>query len=410
MFKCLVFQRTALTSGAIADLQVIKASINEDLTQKATSNITCLFIPTNVQQYDIVRLYDTKGQFVYWGVINGITDNTIKCSQFQALYNDNFLIKEATSQTDKDFYANNSIAYVLANFLGKRHQGYISNGIDLIDQDVKNNYLGISTNIIDTASERLPFPTENKVVNLENYIYEIFNNYSRIIVPIWVNVSNDLLATEDTQNLITTDKGDNIRVRKPLSPSNQHIMVGVYNPIGNLSAYGVNLNYNYKTLFDTYENISNLNIVKQDVDVNTIYIYRKDGSALRGACCATNDGTIQSISSGYVVPNRLGTNKTKYIFDDDNDMIKLARNSMPTTQYNHKITFDITFNEKNRFDDYILAQKIKFYENANNRLFDTLLTARKFEIEQNSDTINKAQFTLGKTRTNLTSLINKNGK
>ena len=53
--------------------------------------------------------------------------------------------------------------------------------------------------------------------------------------------------------------------------------------------------------------------------------------------------------------------------------------------------------------------KMKFYDTKNNRVFNTVLTAWKYNIEENSDVIRKATFTLGKTRNTMTSVINKRG-
>ena len=165
--------------------------------------------------------------------------------------------------------------------------------------------------------------------------------------------------------------------------------------------------YNEKKLFDTWEMLSNVQIVKQDEDTNVVAIYNQDGTTLRGAYTILNDGTIQQISDGVAIPNRVGSNKTKYVFDSNNNVLDLAKANLPNLQYNHKITFNINFDGEYKFEDFNLAQPIKFYSTKDNTLFNSILTGRKYEISQNSDVIQNATFTLGKVRTDLTSKLNK---
>lgn len=406
MFKSLVLQRTNLLSGAIANLDVISASINEDLTQKATSKIVCTNIPSSISQYDILRLYDSKGKFVYWGIVNGISGNEIKCSQFQSLFNDNFLLKKA-SNSEKELYATITISELLADILSLRKDGFVSSQLDLLDRDVANNYKGIVISAKDSGVERYPYPIENRVINLETFIYDMFNQYNRIIVPSFANAELLKLATDDRKDILT-DSSKQILIKKQIGINQQHINILCCEPNGKVNLTdGQSLDFDYRVLFTTYENINNVSIVKQDEDTNTVYIYDKDGVNLRGAFTVDTSGTLKQIVTDVSMLGRIGTNKTKYIFDSDNDVYELARSELPTNQYNHKITFDITFNENNKFDNYILGQKIKYYDNATNRLFDTILTARKFEIAENSDTIKNATFTLGKVRQTLTSALNK---
>lgn len=165
--------------------------------------------------------------------------------------------------------------------------------------------------------------------------------------------------------------------------------------------------YNEKKLFDTWEMLSNVQIVKQDEDTNVVAIYNQDGTTLRGAYTILNDGTIEQITDGVAIPNRVGSNKTKYVFDSNNNVLDLAKANLPNLQYNHKITFNINFDGEYKFDDFNLAQPIKFYSTKDNTLFSSILTAWKYDISQNSDVIQNATFTLGKVRTDLTSKLNK---
>ena len=417
MFRALIFQRSNLDQGAIASVDILKATPYEDLTQKASSSFTCYEVPSNVQVNDIIRFYDTKGKFVYWGMINAIEDKTIKCSQFVSIFNDNLLIVPQTSEAQIFNYNNFPVSMIMAFYLEAKIQGHasIENTVEvgqlpvytsLTDIDVANNYKSIVTYPVDEGEERVPYPTENETINLENYIYDSFNNYSRIVRPFWSFLESDFLIT-DSGDYITTEGGDKLLVtRKSSEPL---IVLLITYPNGVIEApNGDVIDFSQKTLFDTHENISNVSIVKSDEEVNTVYVYNKEGTTLRGAYTVKNDGTIVQITDSTSVTNRLGSNKTQFIFDDENEVLDLVKSKLPSLQYNHKITFDIKFDDKIKFDDFILGQPIKFYDSQGNRIFNSILTAWKFNVEENSDVVKSATFTLGKVRTNLTSKILKN--
>ena len=63
----------------------------------------------------------------------------------------------------------------------------------LVDKDVADTYSGLKHNIIDSADVNVPFPTEKSIVNLEQYIYDVFNVYNRVVRP-YVHLD---LPTED---------------------------------------------------------------------------------------------------------------------------------------------------------------------------------------------------------------------
>lgn len=380
MFKVIIYQRTNLQSGAIANLDVVKASISEDLSQKASSTITCASIPTNVQIYDLLRLYDTKGRFIYWGIINAITDNVIKCSQFQSLYNDNIhedlLVPEV--------FANLKVSGIVDWYLRVKEGGYFytytENGttfVGTLDRNVKNYYKGITHTVSDSSNRHMPVPEDYQMINLESWLYDIFNSYSILLKPIWV------------------------------SGNIPHINIAILYPNGKITTSGETFDFSQTKLFDTYENISNLSITKEDEDVNTVHIWYggQDGEQIY---TILNDGRIVEVRNNVEVANRVGCNKTTFIeYDGQSDPMDMIYKALPNLQYNHKITFDILFTDNNKYEDYILGKKIQFYENAHNRLFDTMLTAWKYEIEENSDVIKKATFTLGKVRNSLTDKLMK---
>lgn len=169
--------------------------------------------------------------------------------------------------------------------------------------------------------------------------------------------------------------------------------------------------YGRKVLFDSWEAIKNVLIVDEDVETNTLMIFSDDGATNRGAFTILKDGTIQQMTSDTPVPNRYGTGKTSFVFDSSNAIKDIAQSNLPASQFNHKIQFDILFNDEYRFDDFNLGQLIEFHSKSRpDKVYDSALTAWSYEIEENSDVIKHAKFTLGNVRNNLTSKINLNVK
>lgn len=592
MFRAIIYQRSELNGSQVADIGIVSASIKEDKTQKANSKITCQKIPTSVNINDLLLIYNNKGIFVYWGVITGIDDKTITCSQFESLWNDNEMIVAQTSTNQKAFFNNRNIADVIKFYLSAKSKGYanIVNTMDasynptfigLLDTDVANNFKGVEYVVTDSVSDHMPYPTEKSTINLESFIYDTYNTYNRIIRPHFVGstsptpspfpsgyteveyiqnnasgyVITNLKDDDDYDELYlefkdfasqtgsvmgasssaatgceirwnTTSSTDYNNIAKAfgyrknsLNADNQPTGNGYYrfyfsggdayidlsgnsqvklNGTSNLTGYKIalfgrngsaggsvsantkyklvrfwakkngayvcdyvpckrdsdsnvglydiingtyvagsgliagspvspvgearklkvecfypsgivnNWDYNSKSLFDTWERISNLSITKTTESVNSVYVYSSDGTTLRGAYTIKNDGTIVAINGA--IANRLGWNKTSFIYDDENVVLDLAKAQLPSLQYNHKISFSILFGGEYTFSDFNLGMPIKFYSTSDNHLYDSCLSGWEYSIKQNSDDIISAKFILGKVRSSLTSKLNKNAE
>ena len=434
MFRALVYSRKNLTDGAIANIDISSAQINEDLTQKASSSFNCYKVPKDISQNDILRVYNTRGKFSYWGVINSVSKDGIDCNQFQSLFNDQILLKKMSdSSTQKNYFKSLTISDFAKFVMNAKIKGYYSTAhdghiyTDDIDADVANSYAGISISTHDEGFEHYPYPTENDTINIESLLYDLFNTYNRIIIPMWYDQPTARLITAANENIKTEDNNF-LTVYKRLGIAEQHINILACNV---LDAYGQPAgivkcengdiyDFSERTLFDSYENITNLSVINEDEDVNTVHVYYRDlnNGARRRSYTVDTNGEIKQIQNLTPVEDRLGVNKTSYIFDDDTDDLDLedlVKRELPTQQFNHKITFDITFNENNRFSQYNLGQPIRFYDSNSNwdpktesrEPYKSILTGRSYTIEENSDEIKNATFTLGKVRSSLTAKLQK---
>lgn len=396
MFRAIVKDRENLDVPQIADIGIINGKISEDLTQKATSKIIVDNIPSRIKENDILSVYDSTGIFGYTGKITSIGDEEITLSQFNSIYDYDTVIPGVSHMTEtKQFYGLNPVSTIIDLYLQCNEKGYrrttfsVVNG-DIVfgnssirDYDFQDLFKGITHNVIPNDLYPMPCPkyssdqsmSENyNVVNLENYLYSIYNTYNVIIRPILIGNS---------------------------------YVICIFEPKGNIEyTTGKYWNYQPKTLFNTWEEIKNLSIVEKNADYNTVYIITDFGSDEEYTI--TNDNQIVSVYTGTMLDNRLGSDKTKYIVDDsENDTLTLARSVLPNIQYNHKITFDIGFDGKYKFNDFNLGQPINFYYDSTR--FNSVLTGWEYELDQYSETIRNAKFTLGKARLDLTSKLNKTG-
>lgn len=225
-------------------------------------------------------------------------------------------------------------------------------------------------------------------------------------IPCYNRINNEVGLYNTVNNTFLTNQGTGSFIKSNKLTSSA-LNIAIINPVGTINYDGENSwDYNKKVLFNTWEYIKNVDIVKEEIEYNTICIYSADASSLRGAYTILKNGDVQQISTDTSVEDRIGSGKTEYVFDGTNNIDNIIKSKLAEVQYNHKITFDIIFNDKYGFNDFHLGQHIDFYRDGEK--FESLLTSRNYSIQENSDTITNATFTLGKVRTNLTSKININ--
>lgn len=255
MFRAIVKQRSNLDLLPIADMQILNASISEDTTQKATSTINVVEVPSNVFLGDLVGIYTSKGVFIYWGTISAINENKITLQQFNSFYNDNHLLVPQTSNNQKTFFNTKTISNVIELYLKSKELGHQSTLNDmsaslvptyqgLADKDVANNYKGITHTIIDNEQTFAPYPQEKESKNLETFLYDMFNTYNRIIRPIINLKGGGGTPQKDYYELeyIQCNGNQHIDIGIPANQTNKAILDFEFTELGNQALYGVQSN------------------------------------------------------------------------------------------------------------------------------------------------------------------------
>lgn len=349
-YRAFVKDQLNLTDPPKAFLRVDTFDVRTDYLTNATSSITVLDVPSNINEGDILVLYDPKGQFLYNGVINSIEDKTIGCSQMQSFYKGNWIY--STSSQD---YLEHEIAVVLQDYA----DGKLKNST-YVDPLVAQRLGGITIQYVGATTVGLPSNYEGgdndfEVVEMEDFIYSLYEKYG-IIFDFQINMSG--------ANYVT------VKV-----PTFEKIKVG-----NNMFA------------------IQNMLPITEIEETNKLVIYSAN-NVYRTTYIATKNGIVEQPSS---TANRFNITNTEIVSSDD-PVEDLVASKLPSQMFNHKLEFDLIIkNFIYEFGDFNLGGELDVYYGED--YYDSVLTG--YEISKGSNqNITRAHFVCGKVRTALTKLL-----
>lgn len=349
-YRCFIKDQLNLTDPPKSFMVVNTFDVNVDLLTNATSSITVMEMPTNVNEGDVLVLYDPKGQFLYNGVITSIEDKTINCSQMQSFYKGSWVY-----QTSSKTYLEQEIATVLDLYAQGKQKGS-----SYTDPLVAQRLGGITVDYVGSITSHLPTRwsgsgSQYEVINMEDFIYELYQKYS-IVFDFEINFSGTNYVHIKVPNFSKVSVGNNMFAIKDMSP------VTEIEETNRLIVYGTN---------------------------NT---YRK-------TYVATKSGIVEEPSS---TANRFNITNTEIVFSDDT-LADLVSANLPSTMYNHKLTFTLIIkNFIYEFGDFNLGGEMDVYYNDD--YYGTVLTGYEITKESNQN-ITEAKFTCGKVRVALTKML-----
>lgn len=350
-YRCYVKDQLDMTALPKAFLRVTKFTIKTDLMTNANSTIHVLEEPENLNNGDVVVLYDPKGQFLYNGVIKSIDDKKITCSQMQSFYKGLWIY----NVSPQDFLEH-EIAVLLQNYA----QGRVY-GCDYVDPLVAQRLGGITIDYVGTTTAKLPTDTDEQgnlnytEKDMETFIYELYENYG-IIFDFEINPAGANYVHIKVPNYSPVKVGDNMFAIKDMSP------------------------------ITTIEETNKLIIYAADKTYRTTYI-------------ATKSGIIEAPPT---IVDRFDITKTKVVFSDD-DISDLVANNLPSQMYNHKLTFTLLIkNFVYQFGDFNLGGQLDIYYKTD--YYNSVLTGYEIRKEENKN-ITEADFICGKVRQKLTQLL-----
>lgn len=350
--------------GIAAHVKVLSASISEDALQKSSSTFIVEDVPSSVRQGELLRLYSPRGEWIYTGFIESVEGKELTCREPLSLFDQDYLFKSSTfDQTN--YTAQYGVRWLMEN--SRYSRNFDPNNLDdllylrmrildtvtIVDYDKMSIYNELNSHVL------FPAFTETKASNLEELLFECCG------FGIFIEAKEQL--TLDPYYYRTRDK---------------------------------------LTFGDNLENISNIEVTEESQVDTILIVFNSTGATLRGMYGTTNSGVIKqyNIASadetefmGYT--NYIG----KVVLSDDNINTVLAQN-LTNSALNHKITFDIVFNDMLTMSKLKIGTPVDFY--VGNRLYQSVITAVSYDIVQNVETIANARITLGNVRTSLTSKLN----
>lgn len=350
-YRCYIKDQLDLESPPKAFMVVDTFDITTDLLTNATSSITVMKMLSDINEGDVLVLYDPMGNTLYTGVINSIEDLTINCSQMQSFYKGTWIY----NVSPQDFLEH-EIAVLLQDYADGKL--YRSNYVDPL---VAQRLGGITIEYEGATTVNLPTDLDDDgneqmtTYDMEEFIYELYQKYS--------------IKFDFEINLAGTNY---VRIRVP---SFEAIKVG-----NNMYA------------------IQDMSPITEIEETNKLVIYAQD-KTYRTTYIATKTGIVEAPS---LTVNRFNITNTEVVFSDD-PVEDLIANSLPSQMYNHKLTFTLIIkNFIYQFGDFNLGGELDIYYNDD--YFNSVLTG--YEISKNSNqNITEVFFTCGTVRTALTKML-----
>ena len=365
-------------------------SIKVDGLAKATSTIECESIPSLYQIDMPVFLISPKGKIVYYGVIKAIKDKTLTCREPMAILDHDFLFLPTTS-VDGDNLTNRNILYASSLYLNDVRMGYCTAAGTSVTSGYPDS--GLQRNmrafIVDSDrrvlynSERntyvsMPLTTEYEVKNLEDYYFDLFEQFAVYLKPAM------FLAPRST---LYYEKGDKRLMQLQVKNTKE---------------------YETLVISDNIEAITNVTVDLSEVSTTMLQIFNSTGKTFRGVYGMTKDGVIEeNPETGSTIPQKFiarDTYKMKLVRSDDK-INTIVEQNLSGALYNHKISFnvDLTY-DIYRLDDFQIGRKVDFY--YKNKLYKSDVTAVEFSLDSDMTSIVSAKITLGNVRNKLTTKLN----
>ena len=353
-YRCFVKDQLNLTAPPKAFMIVDTFDVKTDLMTNATSKITVTELPSNINNGDVLVLYDPKGQFLYNGVIKSFSDLTIQCSQMQSFYKGLWIYNVHPST-----YLEEEIAYLLGQYaLGKIYQSTYTDAL------VAQRLGGITIDYTGATSSNLPTDLDEDgneqltQIDMEKFIYSLYEDYN-IMFKFEINFSGTNYVHIIVPSYDTVKVGNNMFAVQNMSP------------------------------VTTIEETNRLIIFNADKTYRTTYV-------------ATKNGIVENPST---TANRFDITNTKIVMSDDDDATLISAN-LPQQMFNHKVSFDLIIkNFIYEFGDFNLGGTLDIYYGDD--YFNSVLTG--YEIRKSSNqNITEVGFVCGKVRQKLTQMLTLN--
>lgn len=358
--------------------EVISADIVFDGIQKSTSKFVLRNVPSAYSIGRPIFLFNPKGKCIYQGIIDNIDESskTLSCREPMSAFDIDFLFHP------NSLYSKSMLLGGVYQFLGAVAFGNNTDTVYTIDPNVLqrtrkfqniavgyNNLILLDNNKIPNFT--MPPVSENTILNMEDYIMDLFINYG--------------LFMKSSLSLSST----NVRILQLKSIYFKEM--------------------DYVDISDNVEVMSNVSLQFEDMETTVLVVFNSAGTSLRGYYGIEKDGTISTFTNQTATSDLqkyIGYNnyKVKVIMSDD-DIGRLTAQYLTNAKFNHKITFDLSLDGSMfDIDSFKIGQQAHFY--YKNKMYESIVTGLSYSVTQNDDVVHNMKVTLGKVRNNLTSKLN----
>lgn len=347
-YRCYVKDQMDLTEKPKAFMRVDTFNIKNDLMTTANSTITVLDSFSNVNNGDVLVLYDPMGTTLYQGVIKSIEDNKIVCSQMQSFYSGTWIY---------NIYPSATLEEELAYLLGQYAQGKMYNST-YTDPLVAQRLGGITIDYTASTSVNLPSDLDSDgnekltEYDMEKFIYEMYEKYG-IIFDFEISFAGTNYVHIKVPTYSSLKVGNNMYAIKDMKP------------------------------VTAIEETNRLIIFAQDKSYRTTYV-------------ATANSIEEEPST---TANRFDLTNTKIVYSDDAVADLIAAN-LPDQMYNHKLDFTLVIkNFIYQFGDFNLGGSLDIY--YYDEYYNSVLSGYEISKASNQN-ITEVKMVCGKVRSKLT--------
>lgn len=355
-YRCYVKDQLRLTDPPKAYMVVKTFDLKEDLLTTANSNIEVYDLDENINNGDILVVYNPFGETIYQGIIYSMQDNKIGCHQMQNFYKGQWVYNVHPSST---------LEQEIAWLLGQYAQGKIYK-TSYTDPLVAQRLGGITIDYVGSTNVSLPTDLDKDGVeqltqkDMEQFIYSLYQDYG-ICLIFEINWSGT--------NYV-------------------HIKVPTYGSV---------------KVGNNNHAIKNLSPITTIEETNRLILYwsstvegQHTAKTYRTTYVATSTGIVEKPTS---LVGRFNITNTKIVFSDD-DVADLVAKNLPSTSFNHKITFSLLLkNSLYKFNEFALGMPLDIWYGTD--YYGSVLTGWNIKKGANQN-VSQIDFTCGLVRTALT--------
>ena len=367
-------------AGSQSDLyaEVLSYKIVKDSLSSVTSVIEVKEVPDLYQADMPVFLFSQKGKMLWCGVISIIDGTTLTCREAEYMYSVDMVMLPLSSKESVSCgiygYVGTSVLYGhgSTDSLLNPNPALKRRAAVLMDNFVPNQQIYEDRIVFGETVDAMPKIADTSITNAEDFLYQLSGQYNVIYESSLYNYTDSNYPDKGVKHLLL------IRYINPAKYGSMSI--------------GTNM-----------EAISNVQIMEENRNANSLIIFNSAGTSIRGIYGTEIDGTISDMST--LTSSFLAyTDCVNKVVMSDESIKSLVRENLGNAMLNHKITFDVDLTcEMFRFSDFKIGKRVNFYDG--NRIYNSVITGMEFSGLGYED-IRSLRITLGRVRTKLTSKLN----